>query len=178
MEWRAFRHGQETYDLCHLDPKTITYVQEAKGNKPERTYTVEVIFSLHCFTRGLKAGEGCDPALYYSDDRETRVFDFQRYQLSKRLPALVEGLSKRKCYHSGKGNFFTVELVDEQARSRVEYEIYFTASRASKKGIVNLYVQSAYVRDREHQNRPHRKPIGFHIILYNVLNGIEIKVPR
>ena len=106
------------------------------------------------------------------------MFDFQRYQLSKRLPALVEGLSKRKCYHSGKGNFFTVELVDEQTRSRVEYEIYFTASRASKKGIVNLYVQSAYVRDREHQNRPQRKPIGFHIILYNVLNGIEIKVPR
>jgi hypothetical protein len=179
VKWRAFRYGQDTYDLGHLHPKTITYVQEAKGDKPERTYTVEVVFSLHCFTRGFKDGEVPNPALCYSDDRETRVFDFQRYQLSQHLPAFVEDLPKRKCYHSGKGNFFTIELVNEQTGCQVEYEIYFAASRASKKGAINLFVQSAYVRDVQHQaNRPRRKSIRFHIILFNVLNNIEIKIPK
>jgi hypothetical protein len=59
---------------------TITYVQEAKVDKPARCYKVDVIFSLHCFTRGIKDGEQPDPALCYSDDRETRVFDFLRYE--------------------------------------------------------------------------------------------------
>src|ERR1039457_4425001 len=93
--------------------------------------------------------------------------------------AFVEDLPKRKCYHSGKGNFFTIELVNEQTGCQVEYEIYFAASRASKKGAINLFVQSDYVRDVQHQaNRPRRKSIRFHIILFNVLNNIEIKIPK
>ncbi len=39
----------------------------------------------------------------YGDHRETRIFDFQRYELSKRLPAILETLAQRKCYHTGKG---------------------------------------------------------------------------
>lgn len=179
MKWCAFRYGSEEYDLCHLHPATITYVQEAKRDKPARCYTVDVIFSLHCFTRGIKDGECPDPALCYSDDRETRVFDFQRYELSHQLPVIVNDLCKRKVYHSGKGNFFTIEIVDQQTGARLEYEIYFAASRSSRKGRINLFVQSAYVRDPEHlSNRPKLKPIGFPIILFNVLNNIQFKVPK
>jgi len=50
--------------------------------------------------------------------------------------------------------------------------------RTAKKAVLNLFVQSAYVRDWAHSNRPHTKPIGFNIILYNVLHGKEIKVPK
>jgi hypothetical protein len=39
-------------DLCHLHPVTVSYAQEAKGDKPARCYTVDIIFSLHCFTPG------------------------------------------------------------------------------------------------------------------------------
>ncbi len=179
MKWRPFISGQDIYDLCHLHPKTVTFAQEAKPGKLARAYLVEVIFSLHCFTRGVRHGEIPDRALCYSDGRETRVFDMQRYHLSHNLPAIVESLARRRCYHTGRGNFFTIEIVDPNTDTKLEYEVYFTASRAARRGLINLYVQSAYVRDTEHRrNQPHRKPISFYVILFKVMSGARIRVPE
>ncbi len=36
--------------------------------------------------------EEVDAGLLYGDDRETRVFDFHRYELSKQLPTIIEEL--------------------------------------------------------------------------------------
>ncbi len=138
-----------------------------------RSYEVDIIYSMHCFTRGRRDG---DANLLYSDRRETRVFDFRRYQLSLQLPQIVENLMGRRCYHAGRQNFFTVEMLDDELK-RIEYEIYFTASRASS-GRLKLFVQSAYVRDKAHANKPQRKPIGFHVILFNTQNNKSIVVPQ
>ncbi|WP_321473223.1 hypothetical protein [uncultured Paludibaculum sp.] len=179
MNWRPFRYGLEEYDLCHLHPATITYTQEARGGKPARCYAVDVVYSMHCFTRGIKADERPNPDLCYRDSRETRVFDFRRYELSRQLPGIIRDLCTRKVYHSGRGNFFTIEIIDKRTGARLEYEIYFVASRSSRKGRIDLVVQSAYVRDPEHlANRPKLKPIAFPVILFNVLNNKEIRVPK
>ncbi len=152
-------------------------MQPAKGSNPPRGYRVEVIFSLHCFTRGME-NETPATALLYSDSRETRIFDFGRYELSQRLPGIIANLMTCKCFHTGRGNFFTIEILHDQG-ARVDYEIYFTASKSSKAGIVNLYVQSAYARDPSHRgNRPRMKPISFPVILYNTLNKIPIVAPK
>jgi hypothetical protein len=74
--------------------------------------------------------------------------------------------------HTGHGNFFTVELIEEDGQS-ADYDIFFTASRSSTKGRLNLYVQSAFVRDKE--KLPAGKRIRFEIILYNTLVGKQIK---
>ncbi len=94
------------------------------------------------------------------------------------MPQITAELAQRKCYHSGKGNFFVVELVDE-AGLREEYEVFFVASRSSTRGLLNLFVQSAYIRDQEHLSaRPApRKPIRFEILLHNVQTGKSIKEP-
>lgn len=177
MRWAPFSHDGKLYDLCHLHPKAVTYLQPAKGTNPPRTYRVEVIFSLHCFTRGTE-NEALDAALLYSDGRETRIFDFGRYAHSHRLPAIIDGLMTCKCFHAGRDNFFTVEILDDEG-NRIEYEVYFTASKSSKPGIVTIYVQSAYARDTAHRaNRPQRKPISSPIILFNTLNKIPIKIPQ
>jgi hypothetical protein len=140
---------------------------------------VDIIFSLHCFTRGFQPDEEPEAALLYGDARETRIFDFKRYELSKRLPEIIKDLPRRKCYHTGKGNFFSVEIVNAEDRSFIEYDIFLAASRSTRKGIINLYVQSACVRDMEHgSNRPHEKPIGFYIILSNTLNKRPIRPPK
>lgn len=179
MNWRPFRYGEEEYDLCHLHPSTITYTQEAKGGKPARCYTVDVTYSMHCFTRGIKVGERPERDLCYFDAREIRVFDFQRYELSHQLPGIVMGLCNRKVYHSGKGNFFTIEMIDRRTGARLEYEVYFVATRSSRQGRISLMVQSAYVRDPKHlANRPKLKPIAFPVILFNVVNNREIKLPK
>jgi hypothetical protein len=176
MKWQSFLHRNIAYDLLHLHPHSLRYEQPAKCDKPALTYTVEVSFSLHCFTRGNREGEQPDPELLYSDSRETRIFDFQRHELSKQLPGIVQNLPRRKCYNTGKGNFFTVELVGDQGQ-QIEYDIFFAASRSTRKGLV-LFVQSAYVRDGQHGSRPQAKPIGFNVILYNTLNNRPIRVPQ
>jgi len=177
MQWQPFRFRNAAYDLSHLHPIAVTYQQPAKGDRPTRCYSVEVSFGLHCFTRSAAPDEGRDPALLYSDSRETRVFDFRRYELSKQLPAIVRDLSRRKCYHSGKGNFFTVVSLDDQGR-RIEYDVFFEASRSAKRGVVRLFVQSAYVRDAQHSSRPRLKPIGIYVILHNTLHKIPIKIQQ
>jgi len=177
IHWKAFEFEGVVYNLEHLHPKHLTFKQESKDNKPERQYEVDVIFSMHCFTRGIKPDETPDKSLLYVDSRESRVFDFRRYALSKNLPAIVKKLHSRKCHHSGKGNFFVVEILTDEGE-RLNYEIYFEASRSSKKGVINLYVQSAYVRDEAHRgNMPKKKKIGFTVILFNILNNKPIKIP-
>ena len=177
MQWKPFQFRREVYELAHLNPRSVTYEQPAKGHAPARTYRVDVIFGLHCFTRGRRSGEPQEVDLNYGDDREIRIFDYVRYELSKRLPEIVEGLPQRKCYHTGKGNFFSIEIVREDGKI-IEYDIFFVASRSSTRGRINLFVQSAYARDDKHaSNRPARKPIGFYVILFNTLNDKPIKVP-
>jgi hypothetical protein len=179
IRWAPFHYGEATYDLGHLHPSERIFRQAATKDKPARDYVVQVIYGLHCFTRKPKDGEPApDLALWYADTREKRVFDFGRYELSKQLPGVVEQLLGRKCYHSGKGNFFVVELFTVGGQ-KAEYEIYFDASRASTKKGVNLYVQSAYIRDQQHAgNRPKKKPIRFEIILFNVQNGRPNRIPE
>jgi hypothetical protein len=177
VRWIAFSFEEKKYSLDHLHPKTVTYVQPAKGINPPRRYRVEVIFSLHCFTRSME-NETPDSALLYGDNRETRIFDFGRYELSQNLPAIIEGLMARKCFHTGHGNFFTVSVLDGQG-NKIEYEVYFTVSKSTKRRVINLYVQSAYKRDTDHRgNRPAPRPIGFSVILFNTLNKVPIMAPK
>ena len=179
MKWSFFIYEGQTYDLSHVHPFEWVYVLPAKGDKPERHYPFCIEFSMHTFTRGIKAGEAFDRALIYQDSREKRIFDFGRYELSKQLPDIVQTLGKRKCHHTHHGNFFTVELTGESKQNR-SYEVYFAVSRSgSRGGGLNLYVQSAYLRDSGHGSRPTRKPsIRFHVIAHNTLHKKPIKAPK
>ena len=170
MQWYPFVYNQKTYDLRHLHRRELIYAPPVKDGKTPLRYKTEVIFSMHCFTRGLKRGECPEPKLLYSDERETRVFDFHRFELSHNLPAIIEQLLDHKCFHTGAGNFFTVKLVDSRGEA-VEYEIFFKAYKAAKKGLITLFIESAYVRDWEHSTRPHAKAVAFKVILFNTLNN-------
>lgn len=159
--------------MSHLWNKTCHYEQPATSTETARCYTVEIEFGLHTFTRARKTGESPVADLLYSDARETRVFDFERYELSKLLPCLVEELPRRKCYHTGKGNFFTVEVITREHQAE-EYFVFFESSRTKRKSILRLFVQSAYVRSA---GRLKRKPIGFYVVLFNTLHNKPIRVP-
>jgi hypothetical protein len=137
MQWTPFQFCGKVYDLAHLHPHSVTYEQRAEGNASARVYKVDIIYGLHCFTRGRGQNVPYENSLLYKDDREIRVFDFVRYALSKRLPEIIEGLALRKCYHTGKGNFFSIEIVREDGEV-LEYDIFFVASRSSRKGKINL----------------------------------------
>ena len=178
MKWRSAKIGGRVYDLSHLHPFSFDFVVAVKDGKPEQRYGIDVIFSLHCFSRGIRAGEAYLADWAYADSREVRLFDEQRYTHSLRLPEVIRSIGDRRCFHTGHDNFFIVELIDAQGE-RVEYAVYFKLSRAPSKGRLNLYVQSAYVQDDTPQTRPRpRKPIRFSVIAYNVAVGKVIKVPK
>ena len=176
MKWNPFQHNGDTYDLSHLHPFDLELIQPAKGRDPERTYNFNVDFSIHCFTKAVK--EGDSPALEYSDNRESRTFCFDRYRLSFHLPDIIRVIHTKPCSHTGKGNFFIVQLVTDED-GPVEYEIYFDVKKPTKKGApMKLYVQSAYVRTKDSKPYRHKtRKINFFVIAHNLVVGKPIKTP-
>lgn len=153
-------------------------MQPAKGEAPARTYVVRVAYGLHCFTRGFQLAEDLNDPRCYGDSREVRIFDARRYALSRDLPGLIEGLPYAKCFHAQYENFFVVKKVNTATGLEEDYEVYFNASRNQQRDeALSLFVQSAFVRDRAHQSRPKRKPIGFFVILHNRLTNRRIVAP-
>ena len=179
MKWQPFTYQGQEYDLSHVHPFDWEYTTPATDKRPERTYKLIVQFSLHTFTHGIELGEIIESALIYPNDKEQRAFDFLRYTLSNQLPGIIQGLGERACYHTHHGTFFTIEAVTPDGVAS-EYEVYFKLSRAERKGgWLNLYVQSAYVRDTSHgTTQPKKRKIGFQVIAYNILHGKEIKAGR
>jgi hypothetical protein len=172
MKWLPFNHGGKVYELAHLHPCTVKYEYPTDGKKVAAVFTVDITYGSHCFT--------CDPAkvaivspdMDYADARHVRVFDFGRYELSKQLPKIVEGLAERKCWNSSKGNFFTIEVITGEGKP-ADYDVFFAVSKSSQKGRINLFVQSAYMKDRK--TLESSSPIKFRFILHNTLNRIAIK---
>jgi hypothetical protein len=167
VPWTPFTHADTVYDLGHLHPCELMYEQPRQGEKPAITYIVDVTFSLHCFTRSLPKEGAYDRSLVYRSSLEERLFDTARYEYSKRLPGIIRTLNQRKCMKTGHGNFFTVEVITDDGNA-VDYDVFFTAEKSSKRGRITLFIQSAFVREKK--KLPTGKPIRFAIILYNTLN--------
>lgn len=173
MKWNAFELDGQVYDLSHLDGFAYDLIVLAQEGKPERAYRLNVTFSIHCFTRGAKAGEAIPAPLAYSDSRETRIFDVDRYEQSKRLRAIVETLGERKCHHDAHGNYYVFEVEDEQGVKHY-YSVFFTVSKAGKKAGLNLYVTTAHMRPQPPYAK-NVKPVRFRVIVHNVWTGKGLK---
>ena len=176
MEWIAPTIDNQTFDLSHLHPFLFEFVVAAKGRDPERVYRVNVEFSLHCFTRGKQAGEVITPEWLYADNREERVFDIERYNLSHNLAEIIRDVGARKVFFAKNSNYFTVEIVTDDGEAK-DYTVFFTVTRAGKKGRLNLFVQSAYIPNGIPRPQK-RKPIKFQFIAYKTMAKEAIKPPR
>lgn len=176
MQWKDFQLGDELYSLSHLHPFTFKVVVPASEKMPERSYDLNVIFSLHCFTRSCREDEELPPDLAYSDNRETRIFDIDRYQLSMELPGIVRGLAERKCYHDKHGNFYVFEIRDGDGSIKY-YSVFFSVTKSGKKSGLNLFISTAHLRPEPPYAKA-KKPIRFRIILHNVAVGKPIARPR
>jgi hypothetical protein len=173
IKWQPFIFYNKNYDLAHLHPFEMACKQAAFNGKPEKSYTFEVCFSLHCFT--YKELSDTDTRLHYRDNRETRVFCFERYELSKKLPEIIRNIFEKNCYHTGHSNYFTVEFIDLHGKN-TEYQVYFTVSKSSRRGVLTLYIQSAYPNTKQ-EGHKRKKPIRFRVIAHNTLHSLKIKPP-
>lgn len=175
MKWLSFIHHGNRYHLSHLYPFDWHYTTRASGKRPACVYKFQVKFSMHCFTRGPMKDEEAPEEFWYEGPDERRIFCFERYALSFQLPAIIRSMGDRNCYHTPNGNFFTIELTTREGK-RVEYEVYFNVSRSSRKGWLNLYVESAYARTRGIQ--PKKRKIGLDVIAHSKQTGRKIRTYR
>lgn len=163
IAWNAFTLADKTYDLSHLHPTEQLLHIPARGKAVERNFTIAISYSLHCFTRRVKEGEQILDDLWYRDDREKRVFDETRWQLSFHLPEIVTTLDNRRCLHTGREEFVTVQILHEG--KNLEYAVFFTISKGKKSGAdLNLFVNSAHERTAVLK---YTKPIRFQFIVLN-----------
>jgi hypothetical protein len=169
VNWSEFEHAEQVYDLKHLRPYTTSYERPAKDKRPAEKFSVNVTFSHHCFTRGLpRDGSAYDLTQRFDYEGDYRIFDVDRWELSKLLPGIIAKLPANKCQQSGHGNYFTIEMIAGDGR-KIEYEVFFRVWKPGK-GRIYLHVDTAYIREEDYgSSRPKGMTIDFYVILYRLL---------
>lgn len=163
----------EVFDLSHLHPYETEYVVPPKGSNPERRFKVHVSFGLHCFTKTPDDAAAVPGDGWYSDNRERREFCRERWKLSQLLPEIVSTLDNRKCLHTGREEFVTIEVIENGRK--FDYAVFFLITKGGKSGAdLNLVIVSAHER---YNALKYKKPIRFQVILMNRYQGKPIKVP-
>ncbi|NRA87655.1 MAG: hypothetical protein HRU28_09710 [Rhizobiales bacterium] len=170
MNWRNITNRGSSYSLGHLKNFTFQFIQQAIKGKPERSYDIDVAFSWHCYTR---APSEADTNVLHQG-REVRCFCPERYKYSLLLPDIIQTLGEHYCKQTGKGNYFIVKVIDVE-NIKNNYEIYFQLKKQKKSKNLQLFVQSAYVRNIPDPYRNKKKKIRFAILVHNVKHGKQIR---
>jgi hypothetical protein len=140
-----------------------------REKQPELSLELDISFSLHTFTHQTMADD--DPTDDYSDNRECRTFDHERYQLSFRLPEITRGLRQRRCEfartQTGTINFVTIDLNQGD-----RYGVFFDLRRWLERGenVVQLVVESAYKLDPAKPHPGHGR-IKLNTLLGHTMRG-------
>jgi hypothetical protein len=166
----------ESYCLKHLHPLDFDHVMPATETHPGVMVKVHVSFGLHTFTRAIKADDL--PEDNYSDNREKRCFDYERYEHSHRLPTIVREIpTSRKLYfsrtRSGLINYATFDTGEGKT-----YAVFFDVMLYKSRGpnTVLLTVESAYeLAETKRDTREGR--IRFNVLLGHSLRGTKPNPP-
>jgi hypothetical protein len=173
VSWRSFSLDEKVYDLSHLDAQWVDYLDNGNENKPIR-YKFVVTYGLHCFTKDLEEHSAEEARiLMYKGPKESRPFNFERYELSKQLPRIIKSLGGKDTLvcHAGYGKYAVVKLVDSNGR-KVDYYVPFAVFRESKK--FRLHVQSAYP---VYEGLGRVQKVGFFVIANNLLLNKKLPQP-
>jgi hypothetical protein len=171
--WGAHKEADAVYDLSHLHPLRYTLSMEGTPNNAARDVEIRVGFSSHTFTESCEDHEA---HIAYSPPNDPRKFSLERYELSKRIPQVIQNLKGRNILFGNRENYLVVELPGVIPPG-TEYWIFFDlrpvrGSLQSAPNGVLLFVQSAYVGNVQrppYGSRPKR--IGFNALVGLTLQG-------
>lgn len=171
------RFGLVEWDLSHLDPFAMRVEIDAGLH-----VDVVVFFACHCFAHDEKDDprRGSIPAgEYFRDDREVRVLNPLRYELSRQfLPQLIRELGNRQIRVEGApyNNFFTFEGATVDGGRPVHYVVFFEVSRDQRrKKRLLLRVQSAYPVDALTNRQASAGKVKFLTVLRAAYFGKKIR---
>lgn len=178
------RFGNNAWDLSHLDAFALR-LDPGLGFEVD----VVVLFSCHCFTRGLGAwsaegaerGGSASDFCIFDNGRERRVLDEERYRLSRdHLPRLIKELEARtiRVAGTGKQNFVTLELLAAEGDppEAAIYGIFFEVKKDTRrKKRILLHVQSAYRLDSVRKRLEKAGKATFKTLLRKAYLGEKIR---
>jgi hypothetical protein len=125
-----------------------------------------VVYSVHCYSTG-KDVENTGHRIY--DGRTTRFFSLERYQLSLRLPEVIQLLAtEEKCFFTAHRNFFIIQTEDNK-----EFRVFFSIKKTGKSEL-KVYIESAYFPETFTQKKG---AIKGYLLLAKTLRGERIKKP-
>lgn len=147
--------NEQKVDLDHLSPIRRRVTLTLPGHK-SKVVDVDFHFTSHCYSRGLREGEQAPGGQAVPDGSKEkprpRVFDAERYTLSKDLVGLLDQLVDHdgmvsKSRHE---NFFRVDKVPVERDGTIHRLSYFIFMHARKLDLPNrprsllVTVESAY----------------------------------
>lgn len=144
-----------TYNFDHLKLFDMLVNRPAVRDFEEMNVTVRVVFDCHVVTKAIEEAEfkEGDPAYWRDTGDKPRLFQANRHEYSKGLPALLSGVGegKVKCYIAKKNNYMVWEpsnVPPGTAHYQAFFDLYKPAVQpAEGHPLLILYVQSAYLKD-------------------------------
>ena len=161
--------GDQQYDISHLSGFCFSVVQ------PDWTKEIEVRFSWHCYTR---TPDHSEKVYILRNGKERRCFCPERYELSFHLPKIISELQERYIVQTGRGNYMTVELLNEKGEKQ-RYGVFFSLRKGAPKQPLRLTVESAYaLTSKQAQPRASRQKIRFRVVVFNTWRGKTIRYSK
>lgn len=161
--------GDEIWHFDHLEAFAMRVSFETSPGKTMEVDMV-VLFSNHCFTRGLESDEVVDETQIVMDGAEKRVLDRERYVLSRQyLPKLIWELPTRHILVADptRSNYVTFELPATTPDSEpIRYAVFFEVKKDKvRRKRMLLRVQSAYILDKPSKRLLKADKMRFQVIL-------------
>lgn len=136
-------YASEVY-IPHLDRRSFVLRHK------EREVRATLTFSSHCWTKPCTRAVSQTPVVV-DEFENMRYFCEERYDLSKKLPAMFETLLSNKVYDTGRFN--TYGLYRSNGTSPTAYTAFFSVTPSAEMGVVKIHVRSAYVERRPLESR-------------------------
>lgn len=125
--------------LVHLEPFVLRMNTQTRPGG----VNIDVRFSNHCFSETFDAARHGSNAVDVMDGRRRRVFSPLRYELSRTLPLIVQGLPFAHVYQTPEANFLRISNRADGGEG--DYRMFFRVKRGMDRGAeLRLFVESAY----------------------------------
>jgi hypothetical protein len=159
--WEPFLVGEIEHGLDHLKVHEVTYEGETL------TYSMVVTYGLHCFA---KDDTEHSIEVTYSDGKEIRQIDLERYEASKQLRGIVEGFARddRRFFQTTTEKFFTIPLVNSASGQVEPYKVCFCIFKENR--LLRIHVTTAFF-DRRDSDYSRQKQFSIFKIAKDAVKG-------
>lgn len=165
--WKPFNYFGVSYCFDHLISCRHTFSHPDRDEQ----YTLYFTFSHHVFTKKTNSEDFQSDLIYLFPLQDLRLFDKERYELSKYLPEIVKTLPEQFFYHGGYTRYCTCKI-DNSAGEKVYYQVVYRVWR--EKGKLRFHIESAYPLE---EKLGKVKKVNFWVICHNLLKNKNLPKP-